>query len=74
MGLVSDTAMNAVEDVLDIDTWTPVQAIVDRAEIGNIRTVRSALAQLREEGRVIRGGQNNEPVYQRVIIAEGRTA
>jgi hypothetical protein len=70
MGLVSKTAMDAVANVLDPESWMPIDAIVERANCGNRRTVRSALSQLREEGRVVMGGKNLGTVYQLAIEEE----
>ena len=56
--------MEAVAKVLDRESWVPIRAIVERAGCGKIRTVRSALSQLREEGRVVMGGKKHSPVYQ----------
>jgi ribosomal protein S25 len=64
MGLVSKTAMDAVVKVLDHESWMPIHAIAERANCGKLRTVRSALTQLREEGRVVRGGSNYSTVYR----------
>ena len=68
MGLVSRSVMEAVAAVLDSESWMPARTIVARANCGNIRTVRSALTQLREEGRVVRGGQTQNMVYR--LVAE----
>ena len=74
MGLVSRTAMDAVAAVLDRESWMPIAAIVDRANCGKLRTVRSALSQLREEGRVVSGGKNNTVVYRLAAVDEEMAA
>lgn len=74
MGLVSEKTVNAVEAVLDVESWMPVRTITARANCGAISTVRSALAQLREEGRVVRGGRPNDPTYRRATESEREAA
>ena len=64
MGLVSNYAMDAVEATLwQSETLTPHQILV-RLGWGNIRTVRDALRQLREEGRIVRSGTAQNPLYR----------
>lgn len=74
MGLVSKTAMDAVAAVLDHDSWVPIHVIVARANCGKLRTVRSALSQLKDEGRIVRGGSNNNPVYQLAAAEDAEMA
>lgn len=64
MGLVSRTAMDAVERAI-ASAGSPVgiQDIMMHACCGKIRTVRSAISQLVEEGRVDRGGARFAPTY-----------
>ena len=71
MGLVSRTAMNAVEAVI-ATAAAPIgiREIHARAGCGKIRTVRSALSQLVEEGRVVRGGVRPNPTYTPAMAQE----
>jgi hypothetical protein len=46
----------------------PQAAIVELANCGNLRTVRSALSQLLEEGSVVRSGPHHTPVYQLAAV------
>ena len=62
--------MEAVAAVLDQESWTPLQAVIDRANCGRKRTVRSALSQLREEGRVEWGGPKHSMVYRLAAMAK----
>ena len=58
MGLVSRAAMNAVEaTIARAESPIGIQDIAARAGCGKIRTVRSAISQLVEEGRVARNGR-----------------
>ena len=71
MGLVSKTAMNAVEAVI-ASAASPIgiREIHARAGCGKIRTVRSALGQLIEEGRIVRGGVRPDPTYTIAVKQE----
>jgi len=56
--------MNAVEvAIARAESPIGIQDITARAGCGKIRTVRSAISQLIEEGRVIRGGARYLPTY-----------
>ena len=63
MGLVSRAAMDAVEAVIACAEYPiGIQDITALAGCGKIRTVRSAISQLIEEGRIVRN-RRYAPTY-----------
>ena len=74
MGLVSRLAMESVAAVLSSTAGLPIAEVVARAGCGNIRTVRSAISQLKEEGRIITGGTHNNPLYRLAVVEREHAA
>ena len=66
MTLISPKTMDVVEKLVEFDTPQSADQIAERSS-GNLRTIRTALKQLHEEGRVSREGRPGfAPIYRRV--------